>query len=31
MLALGAWRGIYLFQHRRRPRGRCIVLHLIGE
>lgn len=30
-LALGRWQGIYLFEHRRRPRERRIVLHLIGE
>ena len=28
---LGAWQGIYLFEHRRRPHPREIVLHLIGE
>ncbi|HML17506.1 MAG TPA: secondary thiamine-phosphate synthase enzyme YjbQ [Bryobacteraceae bacterium] len=30
-LALGAWQGIYLFEHRRSPHRRSIVLHLIGE
>jgi secondary thiamine-phosphate synthase enzyme len=30
-LALGAWQGIYLFEHRRAPRRREIALHLIGE
>ncbi|MFQ5776034.1 MAG: secondary thiamine-phosphate synthase enzyme YjbQ [Kiloniellaceae bacterium] len=30
-LLLGAWQGIYLFEHRRAPRGREVVLHLIGE
>jgi secondary thiamine-phosphate synthase enzyme len=30
-LALGTWHGIYLFEHRRRPHERRIVLHLIGE
>lgn len=30
-LALGAWQGIYLFEHRRRPHTRELVLHLIGE
>jgi secondary thiamine-phosphate synthase enzyme len=30
-LALGAWQGIYLFEHRVRPHRREIVLHLIGE
>lgn len=30
-LALGTWQGIYLFEHRRRPHRRQIVLHLLGE
>lgn len=30
-LALGTWQGIYLFEHRRRPHRRSLVLHLIGE
>jgi secondary thiamine-phosphate synthase enzyme len=30
-LALGSWQGIYLFEHRRRPHHRTLVLHLIGE
>jgi secondary thiamine-phosphate synthase enzyme len=30
-LVLGAWQGIYLFEHRTRPHRREIVLHLIGE
>ncbi len=30
-LALGAWQGIYLFEHRRRPHRRSIALHLLGE
>lgn len=30
-LALGTWQGIYLFEHRRRPHRRRIVLHLLGE
>ena len=30
-LALGTWQGIYLFEHRRAPHSREIVLHLIGE
>lgn len=29
-MALGTWQGIYLFEHRRRPPAREIVLHLIG-
>jgi secondary thiamine-phosphate synthase enzyme len=28
---LGTWQGIYLFEHRRAPHGREVVLHLIGE
>jgi secondary thiamine-phosphate synthase enzyme len=28
---LGTWQGIYLFEHRRAPHRREIVLHLIGE
>jgi secondary thiamine-phosphate synthase enzyme len=27
-LALGTWQGLYLFEHRDRPHGREIVLHL---
>ena len=30
-LALGSWQGVYLFEHRRQPHRREIVLHLIGE
>ena len=30
-LALGTWQGIYLFEHRRAPHQREVVLHLIGE
>jgi secondary thiamine-phosphate synthase enzyme len=30
-LALGTWQGLYLFEHRRRPHRREIVLHLIGD
>jgi thiamine phosphate synthase YjbQ (UPF0047 family) len=30
-LALGTWQGIYLFEHRRAPHKREIVMHLIGE
>ena len=29
--ALGTWQGIYLFEHRRRPHQRSVVLHIIGE
>jgi secondary thiamine-phosphate synthase enzyme len=30
-LVLGTWQGIYLFEHRRMPHTREIILHLIGE
>jgi len=30
-LALGTWQGIYLFEHRRAPHRRSVVLHLLGE
>ena len=30
-LALGTWQGIYLFEHRRAPHTRELVLHLVGE
>lgn len=30
-MVLGTWQGIYLFEHRRAPHAREIVLHLIGE
>ena len=30
-LALGAWQGIYLFEHRRRPHAREIAVHLLGN
>jgi secondary thiamine-phosphate synthase enzyme len=30
-MVLGTWQGIYLFEHRREPPDRKIVLHLIGE
>lgn len=30
-LVLGTWQAIYLFEHRRRPHERKIVLHAIGE
>lgn len=29
-LALGTWQGLYLFEHRRDPHHRKIVLHVIG-
>lgn len=28
--ALGTWQGIYLFEHRRAPHQRQIILHMIG-
>lgn len=28
---LGTWQGIYLFEHRKRPHNRQVVLHAIGE
>jgi len=28
---LGTWQGLYVFEHRRRPQRRQIVLHLLGE
>ena len=30
-LALGSWQGIFLFEHRRDPPRRRILLHLVGE
>jgi secondary thiamine-phosphate synthase enzyme len=30
-MVLGRWQGIYLFEHRREPSDREIVLHLIGS
>jgi secondary thiamine-phosphate synthase enzyme len=27
---LGTWQGLYLFEHRRQPHRRAIVLHLLG-
>jgi secondary thiamine-phosphate synthase enzyme len=30
-LMLGRWQGIFLFEHRRQPRSREIVLHFMGE
>jgi len=29
-LMLGTWQGVYLFEHRRAPHEREVVLHLIG-
>jgi secondary thiamine-phosphate synthase enzyme len=28
---LGTWQGLYLFEHRRQPHQRQIVLHLLGD
>jgi secondary thiamine-phosphate synthase enzyme len=30
-LAFGTWQGIYLFEHRARPRRRMVLLQLIGQ
>ena len=30
-MLLGTWQGIFLFEHRRTPRDRELVLHLTGE
>jgi secondary thiamine-phosphate synthase enzyme len=30
-LALGAWQGLYLFEHRNMSHRRSVALHLIGE
>ena len=30
-LKLGAWQGIYLFEHRIKPQKRTVLVHLIGE
>ena len=30
-LALGTWQGIYLWEHRRQPHSRQVVLHFLGE
>jgi secondary thiamine-phosphate synthase enzyme len=29
--SLGTWQGIYVFEHRRRPHQRSVVLHAFGE
>ena len=29
--ALGTWQGIYVFEHRRAPHRRNVILHLLGE
>ncbi len=30
-MALGTWQGVYLFEHRRRPHTREVVLHLLYD
>ncbi len=30
-LALGTWQGLYLFEHRRHPHDRKVVLHAVGD
>jgi secondary thiamine-phosphate synthase enzyme len=30
-MALGTWQGVYLFEHRREPSQREILLHVVGE
>ena len=30
-LTLGAWQGIYLWEHRTHPHRRRVVMHLVGE
>jgi len=30
-LVLGTWQGVYLFEHRRAPHRREIVLHIVGD
>ncbi len=30
-LVLGTWQGLYLWEHRRRPHHRSVVVHLLGE
>lgn len=29
-MVLGTWQGIYLFEHRRRPHTRQVVIHVLG-
>ncbi len=31
LLALGTWQGIYLFEHRKQPLRRTVVVHLLGD
>ena len=30
-MSLGAWQGIFLFEHRTMPHRRSIILHVIGD
>ena len=30
-LVLGLWQGIYVWEHRREPHARAVVVHVIGE
>ncbi len=30
-LALGTWQGLYIFEHRKHPHARSLVLHLMGN
>lgn len=30
-MLLGTWQGVYLFEHRRRPGERELILHLLGD
>jgi len=30
-MALGTWQGIYVFEHRKIPHNRTLVLHVMGE
>ena len=30
-MLLGTWQGLYLFEHRRWPHSRSIILHLVGD
>jgi secondary thiamine-phosphate synthase enzyme len=30
-MALGTWQGIYLWEHRRHPHRRRLVIHVVGE
>jgi secondary thiamine-phosphate synthase enzyme len=31
VLMLGTWQGIYLFEHRRQPHTRSVVVHVVGD